>query len=194
MSNSQVRRELRFRRRSLDSSQLAAASLAVCDLLESELRFPATGWTAAYSANDGEVDLAPFLDASRAIGRSLALPVIQSGDMAFSAYSEGSRFVAGRFGILEPRPVQPVCASDIHLVLVPLVACSPAGDRLGRGGGYYDRFLQSSPQSLAIGIGHSFQCDREFDVHERDAPLDAVITEQGIQWFQRRHESRSTAP
>jgi 5,10-methenyltetrahydrofolate synthetase len=83
--------------------------------------------------------------------------------------------------IFQPHLGQPKCEGDaMALVLVPGMAFSPSGDRLGRGAGFYDRFLQKNPQALRVGIGLSEQMFDRIPCEEFDQPLDIVLTDRGI--------------
>lgn len=96
--------------------------------------------------------------------------------------------VKGLYGI--PVPEKPIdCKLPDHCVLlVPVVAFTERAERLGQGGGYFDRFLTEHSQLLAIGIAHSCQQIDSFPVAGHDRPLDAVLTEAG--WITANEKTR----
>ena len=146
---------------------------------------------AAYLAIDSEVDLEPLLRRLAAMGKQLALPVIKRDQrMDFFAFDGTSRLIANRYGIREPAPGAPyVRTLALDLVLTPLVAFDGSGNRLGMGGGYYDRHFASAPagrQPLFVGVAHEVQRAVSLPAAPWDRPLDAVLTEFGWQSFSKR--------
>ncbi len=86
----------------------------------------------------------------------------------------------GKWGIPEPVMKIPVPSQKIDLVLVPGIAFDRRGNRLGRGGGYFDRFLSSIPQRIRkVALAYSFQIVERVPVTPQDVPVDEVITEEG---------------
>ena len=92
---------------------------------------------------------------------------------------------AGSFGIDEPINGAPLPLSQHDVVLVPLVAFDETGQRLGQGGGFYDRAIAAAGASrpLLIGVAHAFQQVRSVPVEAWDMPLDAVVTEERVHEF-----------
>ncbi|WFD10661.1 5-formyltetrahydrofolate cyclo-ligase [Tepidibacter hydrothermalis] len=89
----------------------------------------------------------------------------------------------GTYGIREPKSefIRPVNAKDIDIVIVPAVAYDTNGYRLGYGGGYYDRFLESlRDDCITIGIAFEIQIFDEVPKEDHDAQLDYIITEKRI--------------
>ena len=89
--------------------------------------------------------------------------------------------VPGPFGI--PEPTGPAAEPDV--LLVPLLAFDARGNRLGYGGGYYDRTIAATG-ALAIGAAHAAQEVAAVPVGPDDRPLAGVLTETGLGFFQRR--------
>lgn len=136
-----------------------------------------------YAAADGELELAPLFQRLHRMGKKLALPVVENrrGRMRFYHYQPGARLIRNRYGIAEPdvhaRPVD-----HVDLLLVPLVAFDAGGNRLGMGGGYYDRFAARNPCRL-IGVAHEVQRTESLSSADWDQPLAGVITEATWQSF-----------
>ena len=96
-----------------------------------------------------------------------------------------SDLAPGSFGILEPNPeccalVEP---GELDIAIIPGCAFSASGQRLGQGGGYYDRFL-ARPDFRAYTIGVCFECQffDQLPTEAHDRPVDCVITEDGVRW------------
>ena len=91
----------------------------------------------------------------------------------------GDRLISGKYGITEPHPDLPLIdLSTIDLILVPAVACTKSGDRLGYGGGFYDRFFATLTRKITT-IGIVFNCclAETLPTDSWDKSLDFVCTE-----------------
>lgn len=111
-------------------------------------------------------------------GRTVALPWFADRDapMRFRAWRdpfEDSDLVAGPFG---PQPAADADEVAPALTAVPVLAFTPAGDRLGQGGGHYDRWLAANPATIPIGLAWDVQCVAELPVEPHDRRLRAVVT------------------
>jgi 5-formyltetrahydrofolate cyclo-ligase len=124
-----------------------------------------------------EVRIRPLVDAAWAAGKSVALPASDAATGAYVARRvlSGADLRPGRFGVLEPGagcPVVPFSALD--LVLVPGIAFDIAGNRLGRGRGFYDRMLALSPDAVSCGVGFDAQIVALVPVEPHDVKLHQV--------------------
>lgn len=138
---------------------------------------------ACYRAQDGEVELESFIKTLFRSHIRVVIPVVRKQNMKFTLIATNSKFVPGPFGIEEPTDLDFVDPLKIDLVLVPLVAFSSEGQRLGRGGGYYDQMFIDNDKSAFVGVAYDFQLSDEFCSHANDKPLDAVVTETGWRVF-----------
>jgi 5-formyltetrahydrofolate cyclo-ligase len=143
---------------------------------------------AAFCAFRGEPDLMPALEALHNAGRRIFLPVVNDNQMLFRHWTPAKDMKRNRFGI--PEPVMGVeCPPDrLELVLMPLVAFSATGTRLGMGAGFYDKtfeFTLSHPESgpLLVGAAYSLQEVNSLPAQSWDVPLHAVITDRGLRTF-----------
>ena len=131
-------------------------------------------------ADDGEIDLSRAFAWFHEHGIALAVPYLRDGEMRFARVTPNQKFVRGSFGIWEPDRIENVQLCTFDVMLVPIVAFSSTGNRLGRGGGHYDRALEPTEHPMTLGIAHEFQLNDEFSTNATDVALDAVVTEQ--QW------------
>lgn len=143
---------------------------------------------AAYHAFRGEPNLFPALEALHHAGRHVYLPVVEQQQMTFRRWTPGTEMTVNRFGIPEPLQGRPIDAGRLELVFLPLVAFSASGTRLGMGAGFYDRcfsFCLEQPGAgpLLVGAAYSLQQLDSLPAQSWDVPLDAVITERGLQAF-----------
>lgn len=185
---------MRQRRRSLNSKQQANASRALWRQLLRHPQFIRARHIALYIGNDGELDPAPFISKLAACRKSCYLPMlnpVNCRQMTFYHFRPNGRLRSNRFGIPEPDPStsRRIPASLLALVLLPLVAFDRAGNRLGMGGGFYDRVFATTQcrvrRPQLIGIAHHFQEVDELVSDSWDVALDGVITDRGQYHFQR---------
>lgn len=139
-----------------------------------------------YVSFGSEVNTFPLITTALEQGKRVAVPLCQPEGRRLLA-AEVSDFPGdlrpGTWGILEPRPetLRPLAPGFIDLVLVPGVAFDRAGNRLGYGGGYYDRFLATlRPGARAIALAFSEQIVADVYPQAHDRPVDMVITDGGI--------------
>ncbi len=132
-----------------------------------------------YMAISPEPDIGPVLEACLRMGKKLVLPRCEAdGTMTARIVTALGELQAGAFGILEPPETLPAAApEELELILVPGMAFSPEGARLGRGKGYYDRFLQAV-RGRTMGICYESRLLSEIPVERHDRFVDAVVTDK----------------
>ena len=125
-----------------------------------------------YLSFDGEVDTYAMITKAITLGKRIAVPVIRarSRRLTLSLFDTApSHLHRGPHGILQPRPhyVKRIALSEVDLIVVPGVAFDKHGNRLGRGLGYYDRFLRSVPKRTpTVGLAFDFQVLKRLPVVE----------------------------
>lgn len=134
---------------------------------------------AGYVSIHAELDPGPALEALREKGAEIALPVTgEPGEpLVFRTWQAGEGLEMGRFGTFEPNAAAPQVDPDV--VLVPLLAFDGQGNRLGFGGGYYDRTLsalRSAKNIVAYGVAFEAQEVAQVPTNALDARLDGVFT------------------
>ena len=181
-----LRRRLRAARTDIDAAARERAERAVAAHLSPLLDELAPRTVAGYAALGGELSIARALADCRARGRITLLPSLVGDTLAFSPYDERTPTRPDRFGIDTPVVAADarLAPPDVDVVLVPLVGFDERLDRLGMGGGFYDRSFASRRERPAPPhlVGVAFERQRADDVFPDwwDVPLDAVVTETGI--------------
>jgi 5-formyltetrahydrofolate cyclo-ligase len=187
----QLRRVLRAQRKALDAHRQAEAAERLKRLLLTLPVFRSSRRVACYLPNDGEIDPTPLIVQLWAAGRRCYLPVLSrlSRDrLWFARYLPDTRLVDNRFGIPEPDvpPRTWVRAHELDLVLMPLVGFDLDGNRLGMGGGFYDRSLdflrrrRHWRRPRLIGLAHDFQRVDRLLPAPWDVPMQYVVTDRAI--------------
>ena len=186
----EIRQHIRQRRRTLTpTEQQHFAELAAARMLAYEPVMKAAT-VAVFLSFDGELDTTPLIRALWQAGKTVYLPVLHpfsKGNLLFLRYAKNSHLVMNRLKILEPkldvRDVLPLNKLDV--LITPLVAFDEQGQRLGMGGGFYDRTLQNWQQHgvWPVGLAHDCQHVPALPAEEWDIPLPAVVTPSRIwQW------------
>lgn len=173
-----LRKRMRETRRALSASEQASHAKAVAETVAGRLADSDT--VGVYLVRDGELDLTPLIDICWQRGVAVAVPVIAGQELRFAAYRCGESMRRNRFGIAEP--AEPAWRTPT-LLLVPLVAFDATGQRLGMGGGYYDRYLSAHPDLRRVGAAHDCQRVAAVPAAGNDVTLTAVVTERGWQSF-----------
>jgi len=158
------------------SAQICARALALPVLPDKQV-------IAAYSSFGHEVATRPLLAGLLAAGHVLVLPVVdrQSRMMEFRRVDSLDALTPGVYGILEPRSGELCSPEEIELFFIPGLAFDRQGNRLGRGGGFYDRYLSTvRPDAAKIGLAFQLQIAEALPVAPHDIKVDAVLTEQEI--------------
>ncbi|WP_434358560.1 5-formyltetrahydrofolate cyclo-ligase [Parasalinivibrio latis] len=180
-----LRKDIRSRRRSLSQEQQIHAANMLCQRFISSPAFSGAQHIALYLPVDGELDTLPLIEACWRAGKNVYLPVIHPfspGNLLFLHYRNDSQMVANRYGIPEPkldiRDVLP--PQQLDLIGTPLVAFDNRGQRLGMGGGYYDRTLApwfaTGMGARPVGIAHDCQQVDQLPSEIWDVPLPEIIT------------------
>lgn len=177
-----LRSEVRARIAAMPEERRASESAEVVRHLVADATWQGARSVLLFMPLPDEVRVRPLMDAAWAAGKSVALPASDAATGAYVAKRVLSRtdLRAGRFGILEPCdgcPAVPFSALD--LVLVPGIAFDRAGNRLGRGRGFYDRMLALSPYAVSCGVGFDGQVVALVPVEPHDVKLHRVWTPTG---------------
>ena len=182
-----LRQQLRERRRNLSPKQQKLAAQRLDFQANQAGLLKRNRSIAAYFASDGEICPRALIETAHRRGMRCYMPVIMPNRrMVFRRFRPGDRLQRNRFGIAEPsRGQAQIKAWAIDRVLLPLVGFDRQGNRLGMGGGYYDRCFHYRRRSAAqkqqlIGLAHHCQELERIEQQSWDIPLAAIITDCGI--------------
>ena len=145
---------------------------------------------AFYLAEDGELDPLYLIEKAWQFNKQVFLPVLPPTGQAlvFAPFSESSVMKCNRFGIAEPQvpATEWITARRLGLIIMPLVGFDSKGNRLGMGGGFYDRSLafkkhrQHWRAPRLIGLAHEIQKVDQLPSASWDIPLDMIVTEKNV--------------
>jgi 5-formyltetrahydrofolate cyclo-ligase len=188
----ELRRLIRARRRQVSEHDKRAAALSFARAAGRALLLRAGSRIAVYHAYGHEADLSLLIELARSRGCELFLPRIthhRLSRMQFLRYDANAPLQRNSLGILEPSSFTgaPARLRELDLIFMPLVAFDDQGWRLGSGGGFYDRRLHHLQvdrrwrRPKLIGVGYELQRVPRLTPQRWDIPMDAVLTERGLQ-------------
>lgn len=138
-----------------------------------------------YRSIEGEPDLTLLSSRIAELGAKLCYPRIdgqQKGVFEFVEPAPGTSWAPGKLGVLEPVQATLVAPADLSLIVVPGVVFGMNGERIGRGMGFYDRFLPRAPQVVRVAIAFEFQLEQKVPQNPWDQRVHWIFTEkQAIQ-------------
>jgi 5-formyltetrahydrofolate cyclo-ligase len=169
----------------LSKTWVAASSQKVQRRLLASDYYRRAATVALYAASNHEVETEVIFADALASGRRVLFPrvVREHNELSMVLVNDRAELQRGAFNLLEPTGAEivPVTELGLALICVPGVAFSRAGQRLGRGGGYYDRLLADvTPQAVTAGLAYSFQVLDWLPETPGDRRLDLIVTESAL--------------
>jgi 5-formyltetrahydrofolate cyclo-ligase len=191
-----LRAGLRKRRADLSASQRHAAAQALPSSVTPLPAWKDAQHIALYMPSDGEIDPQTLVSLARDLGKRLYLPVIdQENTLAFALWDAGVELLENRYGIPEPPPGAPrLPISGLDIIFIPVVGWDPYCNRLGMGGGFYDRTLSGLKESGAkrpvlVGLAHEAQRTERIPLDRWDVSMDYIATEAAL--YRRRGDAEA---
>lgn len=177
----QLRQIVRRLEAKLDGGYQRNADDAIARHLLALPEFQAADHIFCFVSTEREVNTRPILEAVLAAGKSLSVPrCMGSGNMELRQITDLSALVPSTIGILEPTDSAPLTDADtVDFAIIPCLTCNHAGQRLGHGGGYYDRFL-SHYRGGTVMLCRELLIRDEIPVEPHDYPIPWVLTERGL--------------
>ena len=182
-----LRKQLIERRAALSADEVARASEGAVSLIRTLFEWKNATEALLYWPVRGEIDLRPLLAELWQRGCQVLLPRCrpdQHGMMDMACAACEDELVPGAYSIMEPDALRcpPVDSCHPQIALIPGVGFDREGNRLGFGGGYYDRLLATEPlqDTLVVGVAHEFQLIDAVPTQPWDKPVHVVCTEEEL--------------
>jgi 5-formyltetrahydrofolate cyclo-ligase len=179
-SKTEIRRDISAILRMPPDSR-AEKSARICEAIASSAEWLGARTVAIFAPQPREPDVEMLW--SRGSGRSFAYPRVEEGRLDLYRVDSIYELLPGAFGVREPaaHAMHTVSPDSLDLILVPGVAFSADGARLGRGGGYYDRLLASLPaHTCKMGVCFDSQVLPGLPIEPHDQHVDFIATESGV--------------
>ncbi|MDN3615184.1 5-formyltetrahydrofolate cyclo-ligase [Vibrio gallaecicus] len=185
LSRSEFRKQIRHTRNALPSDVQHQASIDLITQVSTQPELIKSQHIALYISADGELDTQPLIEWLWTQDKQTYLPVLHPfspGHLLFLHYNSTTPLTYNKYGIIEPKLnqtlVKPV--SQLDLIFTPLVAFDTQGQRLGMGGGYYDRTLskwfETGKGAKPLGLAHDCQQVERLPTESWDIPLPKIVT------------------
>lgn len=175
MDKQELRRYIRQRKRAMTEQEIGEKSEKLCRMLTQSDAFLRARTVYGYLPYNQEVRILPALEEALRQGKRVAVPKVYGEEMRFLYLDDLTRVETGYAGIPEPVADEPVAEDKTALVLMPGLAFDPKGNRMGYGGGFYDRFLRREPTHPTIALCYDFQMVESIPTQDHDIPVDTVL-------------------
>lgn len=181
-SKQELRKHMRAVRNGISVEDRIRFSSRIAANLLRETWYPAVKHILVYSAIQSEVNLEEFCERAASDGKILYYPKVFGQEMEFFRVDDRKVLKPGAFGVMEPDTdvfsLEVFSGRPNSVMLVPGVAFSRNGYRLGYGGGFYDRYLARHPLIYTVGVAFRIQLQAEWKPEEYDISMKKIVTEQ----------------
>lgn len=175
MDKTALRRMIREQKRAMTEEEILRRSEKLLELFVSSDAYKNAKTVYGYLPYNQEVRTVPMLEQALRDGKQVAVPKIYGDTMRFISMEDLSATEKNSMGIPEPIADGPVAEDKTALVLMPGLAFTRKGDRMGYGGGFYDRFLAAEPEHPTLALCYDFQILESLPTEEFDIPVDTVL-------------------
>ena len=182
-----IRDQIRQARKKIPASYARQASFKFSERIAELETYRNANSVAGFLPFDGEADPRPLMERAILEKKSVFVPVIvaKATPLKFAPWTPETKLKTNSFGIEEPDSPSEhwLDGSDLDCVITPLVAFDESRNRIGVGGGFYDRtfeFLKSSTSTSLIGIAYELQKLKKIETEAWDVPLSAIVTELAV--------------
>jgi len=179
----ELRESLRGRLRALPEEEIAWKSYLICDAIQRMPEWQEAKIVGLFASLPTEPVMEFLWDDIRKSEKKVCYPKVNGETLSLILVGDPTELVTSRWQLREPVMREPnlQAVDKIDLILVPGLAFSTSGARLGRGGGFYDRLLaRESLHAFKLGVCFDMQAFPELPVESHDITVDAVVTESGI--------------
>ena len=180
MIKSSIRKSILKRRLALPEANVASLSSTIQIRLIKSDYFNRAQSVAVYSPINNEVQTEKIIAACFEMNKKIFLPKLHSTDLNFLALKPDSQFQKNKYGIPEICNQEAEIAEHIDLMICPGIAFDSKKNRVGYGGGYYDRYLASASYDRLGMLGFSIQKTDSINAESSDIPMDFILTENGF--------------
>lgn len=175
MDKTALRRAIREKKRAMTEEEITSRSKRLEELFLASEAYRNAKTVYGYLPYNQEVRTVPMLEQAIRDGKRVAVPKVYGDTMRFIYLDDLSQVEKSEMGIPEPILDTPVAEDKTALVLMPGLAFTKQGDRMGYGGGFYDRFLTDEPEHPTLALCYDFQIVESLPTEEFDIPVDTVL-------------------
>ena len=175
MDKKELRGFIRAKKRAMTEAEIEKKSAELAKLFLASEPYRRANTVYGYLPYNQEVRTVPMLEQALRDGKRVAVPKVYGDEMRFIYLTDLSAVEKGYAGIPEPMADGPVAHDPHALVLMPGLAFDAQGHRIGYGGGFYDKFLESEPEHPTLALCYDFQMLPALETQAHDVPVDTVL-------------------
>jgi 5-formyltetrahydrofolate cyclo-ligase len=181
-----LRAKLKAQRQSLSDDEVAVASEKIANSFWQKSFVQRISNLAVYMSVGGEINCTSIIEIAWLRKKNVFAPILRGNRLNFAPLKQDSKWVTNHFGILEPiyKNSELIKPQQLDIVVTPLLAFDEQLNRVGMGGGFYDRSFafckrrRNYRRPRLVGVAHSFQKVKQISSQPWDVPLNSVITEK----------------
>ena len=175
MDKQALRKQIREQKRAMTEEQIVSKSEKLGELFLASEAYRQAKTIYGYLPYNQEVRTVAMLEQALADGKRVAVPKCYGEEMRFIYLDDLSKVEKGYCGIPEPVEDGPVADDKTALVLMPGLAFTKEGLRMGYGGGFYDKFLAAEPEHPTLALCYDFQMVEHIPTEDYDIPVNTVL-------------------
>ncbi|MBQ0001344.1 MAG: 5-formyltetrahydrofolate cyclo-ligase [Clostridiales bacterium] len=174
-----IRKKVFALRKQCTDADVEAMSRIITEKVTAQPEFVQADRILAYADYNHEVCTRYIIEEAWKAGKTVAVPKVQGKDMIFHILTDFAQLEPGYFGIPEPASGE-IVDWEAGLMIMPGVAFDQNCNRVGYGGGFYDRFLEKHPNIIRLAVGFDFQMMEEVPTEPTDIVPQIIVTENDI--------------
>ena len=175
MNKKELRAIIRAQKRAMTEEMIVQKSEKLAELFAASELYRNAKSIYGYLPYNQEVRTVPMLEQALKDGKRVAVPKCYGDEMRFIWMDDLSKVEKGYANIPEPIADEPVADDPTALVLMPGLAFDPQGNRMGYGGGFYDKFLAAENTHPTLALCYDFQMMEHLETEAHDLPVDVVL-------------------
>lgn len=175
MDKKRLRQKIRRMKQEMTEEQIILSGQRLAEKFFATDQYRQARTVYGYLPYNQEVRTVPMLQQALADGKKVAVPKVYGDEMKFIYMTDLTLVEKSDMGIPEPIADGPEGDDPTALVLMPGVAFTETGDRMGYGGGYYDKFLAAEPNHPTVALCYDFQILESLPTQDHDIPVDLVL-------------------
>lgn len=175
MDKKLLRQIIRQKKREMTEQEIVRAGEVLAEKFYATQQYRQAKTIYGYLPYNQEVRTVPMLQRALEDGKQVAVPKVYGDEMKFIYMTDLSLVEKSDMGIPEPVADGPEGDDPTALVLMPGLAFTVNGDRMGYGGGYYDKFLAAEPNHPTVALCYEFQIVESLPTQDHDIPVDVVL-------------------
>lgn len=176
----ELRKQILALRKGMTVREVKERSRIICEQAAGQKLFRGSGDICLYMPINNEVDVTMLFETAWNLDKRVWLPRVIGSNIRFFSYEKETPVIVGKYGIREPDSKEELVPDERTLIVMPGAVFSRNCDRIGYGGGYYDRFLERNPACHTLALCYDFQIVDELPSEPHDKKPEVIISEEQV--------------